>query len=139
MAMHRGSCLCARVRYQIAGPVTRTSHCYCTMCQKQHGAAFATYANVRSADFSYTQGADAVAVFASSPGVERGFCRVCGSNLTWQAAAHADRIGVTLGTFDTPYTGTGHEVLNADSRAAWDADRVGSAQCLPPRVHNKET
>lgn len=119
--MYSGSCLCGRVRYQIAGPVKRTSHCYCGMCQKQHGAAFATYANVGSADFSYTEGAGSVAVFASSPGVERCFCKVCGSNLTWQMAAHKDRIAVTLGTFDTPYTGTDHEVLHFEDRAGWYA------------------
>lgn len=119
--MHTGSCLCGRVRYQIAGPVTRTSHCYCTMCQKQHGAAFATYANIKSADFSYAEGESSVMRYESSPGVERCFCKVCGSNLTWQMVAHKSRIAVTLGTFDTPYTGTAHEALNIESRAAWDA------------------
>lgn len=119
--MYLGSCLCGAVHYEIRGPVNRTSSCYCTMCQKQHGAAFATYAVVASADFSYTRGADQVKLFASSPAVERCFCHNCGSNLTWQYVAHRERIGVTLGTFDTPYEGTVHEAVCAESRAAWNA------------------
>ena len=78
--MHAGSCLCGRVRYRIAGPVKRTRHCYCSMCQKQHGA-------------------------------------------TWQMAGHKDRIAVTPGTFDTPYTGTDHALLHIESGAPWDAGK----------------
>ena len=89
------------------------------MCQKQHGAAFGTYANVASADFSYTSGADEVSCYESSPGVSRCFCRVCGSTLTWQSKAYEESIAVTLGTFDTPYTGQEHMVLDYASRAPW--------------------
>ena len=117
--MYTGSCLCGRVKYAIDGPVKRTSHCHCRMCQKQHGAAFGSYANVSAADFSYVEGADEVAVYSSSPGVQRCFCKVCGSTLTWQMEAYRDRIAVTLGTFDTLYESVVHEELNEESRAPW--------------------
>jgi hypothetical protein len=89
------------------------------MCQKQHGAAFGTYANVASADFAYTEGEDAVACYTSSPGVARCFCSVCGSTLTWQSHDDRDVIGVTLGTFDTPYAGQDHKLLHLEDKAPW--------------------
>ena len=39
----RGGCLCGKVRYQIKGRLFDASHCHCSMCRRQHGAAFATY------------------------------------------------------------------------------------------------
>jgi hypothetical protein len=115
--MYTGSCLCGAVRYQIDGDVERTSKCWCTMCQKQHGAAFGPYANVASDALQFTQGADAITRYASSPGVERTFCKVCGSNLTWQM--DRARIGVTLGTFDTPYEGQVTHDLYIASKPGW--------------------
>ena len=46
--MLKGSCLCGGVRYRADGAVEHASHCYCTMCQKQHGAAAGSYANLAS-------------------------------------------------------------------------------------------
>ena len=117
--MVTGSCLCGRVRYEIVGAVKRTSHCHCTMCQKQHGAAFASYANVASEAFSYTSGRESVARYQSSPEVTRCFCQHCGSNLTWQMAQIDERIAVTLGTFDTPFEGVVTTELHLEDRASW--------------------
>lgn len=117
--MYSGSCLCGAVRYAIRGPVRRTSNCWCVMCQKQHGAAFAPYANVASGDLHILQGTESITRYASSPGVERTFCKVCGANLTWQMEAHRDRIAVTLGTFDTPWEGKVRDDLHLESKPGW--------------------
>ncbi len=117
--MYSGSCLCGAIGYTIHGHIDRTSKCWCKMCQKQHGAAFGPYANVASATLEWVRGADTLARFASSPGVERTFCPVCGSNLSWQMAAHSDRIAVTLGTFDTPYEGQVTHDLHLESKPGW--------------------
>ena len=122
--MYLGSCLCGAVRYAIRSNIERTSLCWCTMCQKQHGAAYGPYANVAAADLVFVQGAEAITHYASSPGVERTFCKVCGSKLTWQqcdtAPGHEpQRIGVTLGTFDTPYEGKVTHELHIDSKPGW--------------------
>ena len=117
--MYLGSCLCGAVRYEIRSAVDRSSNCWCTMCQKQHGAASGPYANVASADLHIVQGAQSITHYVSSPGVTRCFCKVCGSNLTWQLASHSERIGVTLGTFDTPYEGKLTHDLYIDSKPGW--------------------
>lgn len=117
--MYKGSCLCGAVRYEIRGDVERTSNCWCTMCQKQHGAAFGPYANVAARDLHYLQGEEAITHYASSPGVDRTFCKVCGANLTWQMDGQRERIGVTLGTFDTPYEGTVTHNLHIENKPGW--------------------
>ena len=117
--MYQGSCLCGAVRYEIQGPIDSTSNCWCTMCQKQHGSASGPYANVASSALKIVQGAQAITRYASSPGVERTFCKVCGSNLTWQDDGHRDRIGITLGTFDTPYEGKVTHDLYIESKPGW--------------------
>ena len=89
------------------------------MCQKQHGAAFAPYANVASSELHIVQGAGAITRYASSALVERAFCKVCGSNLTWKMEGDSDRIAVALGTFDTPYEGKVTHDLHLDSKPGW--------------------
>lgn len=79
--MHRGSCLCGAVTYEIEAPLGSATHCHCNQCRKAHGAAFATYANVRREHFRFTQGLESVKTFQSSPGVSRTFCQHCGANL----------------------------------------------------------
>ena len=114
-----GSCLCGGVAYRADGPVKHTSHCYCTMCQKQHGAASGTYANVARATFAFERGADLVTEYASSDHGRRGFCKVCGSTLFWRSTRSPDRIAVTLGTLDPAYTGTVHKELHTDTKPTW--------------------
>lgn len=80
-----GSCLCGGVAYRAEGPVRDASHCYCTMCQKQHGAAAGSYANLASAGLVIERGGELVAEFASSDHGRRSFCKVCGSTLFWRS------------------------------------------------------
>ncbi len=96
----RGGCLCGGVRYEISGPLGHASHCHCSMCRKHHGAAFGSYGSVRRAEFRWVSDEALVARFASSPGIERGFCRQCGSTLFWDAIENAGSFGVALGTLD---------------------------------------
>jgi hypothetical protein len=117
--MFKGSCLCGAIHYEIRGEVARTSHCHCSMCQKQHGAAFGSYANVASSDYHLMQGQEELASYRSSPGVERTFCKVCGSTISWQADSHKHRIAIALGTFDTPYTQPVTHDLHIESKAPW--------------------
>lgn len=117
--MLKGSCLCGAVVYRVDGGIESASHCYCTMCQKQHGAASGTYANVARAGLTIESGASVITEYASSDHGRRSFCQVCGSTLFWRSEESPDRIAVTLGTLDTPFT---HEVeieLHTDKKPAW--------------------
>lgn len=116
----RGSCLCGGVAYKAdKDTVRKASHCYCTMCQKQHGAAAGTYANVASDSFSFEKGADLVTEFHSSAHGRRGFCKVCGSTLTWRSTQAPDRIAVTLGTMEAEYDGAVQYEYFTENKPAW--------------------
>lgn len=117
--MLTGSCLCGGVRYRAGGPVENASHCYCTMCQKQHGAGAGSYANLASAGLVIEQGADLVTSFASSEHGRRDFCRVCGSTLFWHSTETPDRISITLGTLEPEYDGAVERELYTDTKPRW--------------------
>lgn len=114
-----GSCLCRAVRYRAAGPVAHASHCYCTMCQKQHGAAAGTYANVSRAELIIESGQADITEFASSEHGRRAFCRLCGSTLFWRSEQSPDRIAIALGTLDSPFTEPVDIELHTDTKPSW--------------------
>jgi hypothetical protein len=89
------------------------------MCQKQHGAAAGSYANFRADKFRYVRGAELVQEYASSDEGRRGFCRVCGSSLTWRSITTPNNIAVTLGTMEPPYDGAVQRELFPENKPGW--------------------
>lgn len=75
---HRGSCLCGAVQFTLASEPRAVAHCHCRMCQKQHGAAFATYGSVPRKDLHYVVGEDMLTSYRSSATIVRRFCRRTG-------------------------------------------------------------
>jgi hypothetical protein len=94
-----GGCQCGAVRYR-AAPVAATSHiCHCRMCQKAAGHFFGVLVNVPREAMEWTRGAPAT--FASSDSVERGFCRDCGTPLTYDYRT-SKHLNITNGSLDDP-------------------------------------
>ncbi len=83
----QGRCLCGGVRYELDAPFRSMVHCHCSMCRKHHGALFATFLTGPIGRFRWLAGEALVGVYTSSAGVERRFCRTCGSSLPdlWDA------------------------------------------------------
>jgi len=75
MTAPRGSCLCDGVRFEIDGPLMRSSHCHHRQCRKAHGAAFRTRARVAAADVRFLVGDELVSFYESTQGTHRGFCK----------------------------------------------------------------
>ena len=69
------------------------------MCQKAFGGFFGPLVSVKLADLTWTRGEPAI--FKSSDLVERGFCRDCGTPLSFRYT-DTDRIALTIGSFDDP-------------------------------------
>src|ERR1700686_4005215 len=82
--LHRGSCLCGGIQYELSSELRGTAHCHCSMCRKAHGAAFATHGGVPKSDLRLLTGADLLREYGSSPTITRSFCSQCGSQLFWQ-------------------------------------------------------
>ena len=74
--------------------------CHCRMCQKATGGLFAALAGCSRANLEWTRAKPAL--FASSYLAKRGFCRYCGTPLTFAYDAPEARIYVTVGSMDDP-------------------------------------
>jgi hypothetical protein len=100
--MHKGSCLCGAVRFEVAGELKPPDLCHCTQCRKTSGHAFASTDLPRSAVTIH--GEENVTWYRSSEKVRRGFCANCGSSLFWDPI-YRDWTAIAMGAFDAP-TGT---------------------------------
>jgi hypothetical protein len=115
----KGSCLCGGIRYEVEGPFGKVVNCHCSMCRKATGAAFRTRAAVPSRSYRLLAGEALVSRYASSPGEERTFCRVCGATLATFFRDRPEEIGLPLGTLDDdPGVRPSAHVFVA-SRAPW--------------------
>jgi len=120
MTMHKGSCLCGAVAFELASEPRAVTHCHCRMCQKQHGAAFATYASVPRADLRYTAGEHLLTAYNSSGSVVRRFCSVCGASIEWSGSAqHPGWVSVAVAALDTPFSPKRTKHAHLDARAGW--------------------
>ena len=98
--MHRGSCLCGAVSFEVAGELPGPDACHCRLCRKSSGHYFAS-TDVKRAALT-VRGGDNVSWYQSSEKVRRGFCATCGASLFWDPPVDRDWIGVAMGAFDTP-------------------------------------
>ncbi|WP_141732363.1 GFA family protein [Oligoflexus tunisiensis] len=126
--MHRGSCLCGAVRFEVNGTLPAPDACHCSQCRKQSGHFFVSTDVPRSAVTIH--GADHITWFHSSEKVRRGFCNKCGSSLLWDKP-EKDWIGIAMGAFDGPTNTKIHiHVHVANKGDYYDID-----DGLPQRLH----
>ena len=92
-----GGCLCGSPRYRASRPPQWAAHCHCGMCRKISGAPFATFVEFPEGTFEWTRSEPAK--YQSSSGVKRGFCRTCGSSLTYEPD---EMLFIALGSLDQP-------------------------------------
>lgn len=97
--MHRGSCLCGAVSFEVDGPLPPPDACHCGQCRKQSGHYWAS-TDVPRASLKI-DGADKVTWYRSSQKVRRGFCSTCGSVLFWDPIGRT-HTSIAMGAFDKP-------------------------------------
>jgi hypothetical protein len=100
--MHKGSCLCGAVSFEVEGALPPPDACHCTQCRKWSGHVLAGTDVPRAA--LTIHGAEHLTWYRSSEKVRRGFCSTCGSSLFFDPIDQAkhDWIGVAMGAFDSP-------------------------------------
>lgn len=117
-AFHDGGCMCGAVRYRLHGAFTYSAHCHCRSCQRAIGAGFATYSAVKPDNFELTAGE--ITIYNSSPGVRRGFCRKCGTSLTYTGDDWTDTAVLTA-TLDDPTAAVPTSNVYLDHQQPWVA------------------
>ncbi|RYY24767.1 MAG: GFA family protein [Sphingomonadales bacterium] len=93
-----GGCQCGRVRYRVTIENDDAYLCHCRMCQRATGGVSIAFKGVKKADVAWNRPPD---IHASSPIAERGFCRECGTPLTF-AYPDSKTMDLTIGSFDAP-------------------------------------
>jgi hypothetical protein len=114
-----GGCQCGAVRYALHEWPTRPSICHCRMCQKAFGSFFAPLTGVPRDKFELTRGV--LATFMSSDQAERGFCRDCGTPLTFRYVDRV-RIAVSIGSLDEPAKVKPEKQDGIEGRMPWFAE-----------------
>ena len=110
-----GGCQCGKVRYALS-ETPRSTVCHCRMCQRAVGNLFAALAQVPKAALTWTQGEPAL--YASSNIAHRGYCRDCGTPLTF-GDDESEKIEVTTGSLDHPERFPMTEHFGVESRQPW--------------------
>ncbi|WP_297106104.1 GFA family protein [uncultured Devosia sp.] len=121
-----GGCQCGAVRYRFSQRPKGAHICHCRMCQKAFGAFYAPLVGGPLPTFEVTRGE--IALFRSSDQVDRGFCRRCGTPLTF-AYVDGDWISVSIGSLDDPSAFPPKDQHGIESRLSW-ANGLGQ---LPDR------
>ncbi len=112
-----GGCQCGAVRYGFFAPLENAHACHCRMCQRAVGGAFALLAGGKKENFAWIKGAPAF--FRSSNVAARGFCRECGTPLSFAYDMENARIYVTIGSLDAPGAAAIVMQCGVESRLPW--------------------
>ncbi len=78
--MAKGCCLCGAVEFEVDLIAGQVYSCHCSLCQRSHGAAFATLALAEGGSLTFIDGEDKLTDYFSGGGF-RAFCSICGSRL----------------------------------------------------------
>jgi hypothetical protein len=113
-----GGCQCGAVRYALHEQPSQPHICHCRMCQKAFGSFFAPLTGVDRTKFELTRGK--LAIFRSSDRAERGFCRDCGTPLTFHYVGRP-RIAVSIGSLDDPAAIAPQHQFGIEARMPWFA------------------
>jgi hypothetical protein len=109
-----GGCQCGAVRFRIHGQLGRPSICHCRMCQKQFGSFFSALVTAPPDGLEWTRGEPSY--FQSSVNIDRGFCKNCGTPLTYR---HPGGVELAIGAFDNRSDLAPKIQVNHASRLPW--------------------
>jgi len=100
MSPVEGHCLCGSVRFQYEGEPNWILNCHCESCRRATSSPMTTWISVPRSTFLFKQGV--ASYFASSPGVRRGFCGTCGSQLTYENERMPDEVHIYAALLTDP-------------------------------------
>jgi hypothetical protein len=114
--VHKGGCLCGRIRYAITQAPLRSSICHCRTCRRIASSTSLPFVVFPARAFMFESGEPRT--FTSSPEVIRTFCATCGTPLTYENKADPETIDVMTISLDEP-------VAYAPTDHVWVSDKIG--------------
>jgi hypothetical protein len=125
-----GRCLCGGVRYRSGAPLYAATLCHCESCRRAQGAHAIAWLTVPAPSVEYLD--ERPLEYQSSPGVHRGFCRHCGTPLSYRTDKRPAEVDVTLATLDQADEFAPIDHLWMEDALAWD--RPGDGLPCQPRA-----
>ena len=121
-----GSCLCGAIKYEIVGQSLSQTVCHCDGCRRASGAPAVAWLTVPRGAFRLSGSLRYASVPNPRQGTcdgccsgKRGFCPVCGSQLTFEDSRRADQVDVTVGTLDDPRSFKATQDVFPEQRLPW--------------------
>lgn len=99
MTVLTGGCQCGRVRYAADVADADAYLCHCRMCRRATGGASIAFVGLPVDAVRWEREPD---WYRSSPIAERPFCAACGTPLGFRFVERAEKMDLTLGSFDDP-------------------------------------
>ena len=96
MIDYKGQCLCGLITYNAPEKPKYIFNCHCTICRKRSGAPYTTWLIYKTDEVVISE--EHLSYFESNPNVVRGFCKNCGTDISWKNIEKSNWIGVTCGT-----------------------------------------
>lgn len=97
---YEGWCLCGAVRFTVTPPTLFCVRSHCRFCHGAHGVPMVTWLGVPQEQFSYVDGEDPLAWYASSQQSKRGFCRTCGTTMFYVSTLSPGEVHVARAWFE---------------------------------------
>ena len=95
----QGGCMCGAIRFQIDDNPTWNTYCHCESCRRHSGAPVVMLVTCRPQQVSWT---GERALYESSPERQRGFCRECGTTLSYEAEFRGSWCALHISSMDHP-------------------------------------
>jgi hypothetical protein len=112
-----GGCACGRVRFTATVKPDEAYLCHCRMCQRATGSVSIAFINAPLADVTWDSEPD---WYDSSPIARRPFCSSGGTSLGFMFKQDADKMDLTVASFDDPSPFTPKHHFGAESmHRAW--------------------
>ena len=116
--IYQGTCLCGKVSFSVSGFSELAANCYCTMCQKFHGAAFGTLVGVSG--LIWNSGVEFLKHYTADNGTVRTFCGDCGSSLGFRVKdTPMEEMELAIATFNDDIPVTIDAQIYTKYRANW--------------------
>ena len=97
--MHTGHCLCGQIRFKARGEPQWVCYCHCASCRRHTASPVTCFVNFKLHQVGFS---GERTLYASSPGVTRSHCAVCGTPISYQTQSRGDEIDLYLNAFDRP-------------------------------------
>jgi hypothetical protein len=117
--MHRGTCLCESIQYEIESDLKAIVNCHCRFCRKAHGAAFTPLLFAKYSNLRIVAGTEFVARYpVTNLNADRCFCAKCGTRL-YNHAPSAGMISLVVATLDVDDVLRPIAHFNIESKCSW--------------------